>query len=139
MIRLATEQDLPWLTQSMLDLKSHTGWSLYVQPGYNNDTLTRFLTTRLYDPLSVCMVWDDPEQGPTAFCGGSIQRFVLPPYMPCVLEWGWGGSPKPAVKCWHAVVQWGLDHGAQLSGRVISSPGTSSQEIRETIIWKVLQ
>ncbi len=136
-IRLATTQDLPWLVQSMLALKAQTGWSLYLQPGYNEESLARFLTQRLQDPLSLCVVWD-PGDGPTAFCGGSLQSFVLPPYMPCVLEWGWGGPPKAAVKCWHAIVEWGLTHGAQLSGRVASQPGTSPQEIRETIIWKVL-
>ncbi len=137
MLRLATLDDIPWLVHAMLELKAQTGWALYLQPAYNYDTLTHFLTNRLYDPLSLCMVWD-PGDGPTAFCGGSLQSFVLPPHMPCVLEWGWYGPHKAAVKCWHAIVDWGVHHGAKLSGRVASQPGTSSQEIRETVIWKVL-
>ena len=137
MIRHATHADIPALTQGMMALKDHTGWSAYHQPGYNHDTLTAFLTARLLHPQSVLFVWD-PGTGVSAFCGGSLQWFTLPPYMPSVLEWGWFGPARPAAKCWNALCEWGRDHGAELAGRVSAVPGTHPKRIRESLTWKVL-
>ena len=137
MLRHATPEDIPWLAHQMLLLKTLTGWATYPQPGYNYESLTRFLTLRLVASDSVCWVWC-PAGVPTAFCGGDLQTFVLPPYMPCVLEWGWGGERRGAVRCWHALVAWGRDHGAQLAGRVQPSCGYAPNRIEEYIKWKVI-
>ena len=137
MLRHATPEDIPWLAHQMLLLKTLTGWASYEQPGYNYESLTRFLTLRLLSPDSVCWVWDVAGV-PLAFCGGDLQTFVLPPYMPVVLEWGWSGPRRPATACWRALREWGRAKGALLAMRASSQPTGHTTRIREQHTWEVL-
>ena len=139
MVRLAQLSDLPFITHGLLNLKQQTAWSRYKQSGYNNDTLSQFIKDRLVDSQSVCYVSCCGDGQLCAFCGGSLNRFYLPPHMPLVFEWGWFGPSKQATECWHAVVQWGRKHGAELAGRVRAHPGSRPGKIVEQYVWKVLR
>ena len=138
MIRLAREDDTPAIIQGMLALKPLTGWALYDRPGYDESSLTYFLYKRMADPRSVLYVWD-VGTSISAFCGGSLDRFYLPPHMPLVFEWGWWGPPREAVQCYQAVARWGKRHGAELIGHVKARPGMQANAIHEHIVWKVIR
>ena len=138
MMRLATERDIPYILEGMLQLKQQTGWAAYVQPGYNATSLTTYLYDRLYDPQSVCVVWQPLNGIPSAFCGGSLSTFHLPPHMPLVFEWGWFGRPRHAAQCWHHVKQWGKKHGATLAFYSRSTPGRRANRVQEHQTWSVL-
>lgn len=121
----------------MLQLKAHTTWGAYDQPGYTQEALTRFLAEQLVSPDAVCVVWDTAGR-PDAFCGGRLSTFVLPPFMPLVFEWGWAGSPRAATRCWQRVRQWGKQKGAQMAYRAIPYTPSSKTRIRELVTWEVL-
>ena len=131
MIRLATEQDILWLIEQMLIVKSTTAWK-DVPGAYHADTLRPFLLNQLRAADSVCYVWDDPVD---AFCGVTYGRMHVPPHLPYVFEWGWAGPPKHAVACWRACTHWATRRGAVLACRSVSQPGVS---IRETLTWERL-
>lgn len=138
MLRLATYEDIPEIVDGLIKLKQHTGWSQYRQPGYNPSALREFVTQQLNSAVSVCYVWDT-GRGIQAFCGGELRRFNLPPYMPCVLEWGWYGPARESVRCWKKVRQWGVLRGAELAGRVHPRPATSKRRVVEEVIWEILR
>lgn len=136
MIRLATHKDIPQIVEGMLALKAQTGWANYGRAGYTRESLRVFLTERLNSSNDVLYVWDDDSI--TAFCGGSMSNFLLPPHMPIVLEWGWFGLRRDAAECWSMVKRWGKRRGAELAYRVLARPGSSSTRIREEVTWEVL-
>lgn len=136
MLRLAQDKDIPAIVEGMLALKAQTGWSQYERPGYTRESLTVFLYDRLLDSNSVLYVSGDDTI--SAFCGGSLNRFYLPPHMLNVFEWGWFGDKRGCVECWNAVKRWGKRHGAELAGRVAAKPGTRPDTIEEHVIWKVI-
>ena len=138
MLRLANHTDVEGIVDGLLSLKARTGWSRYHQPGYNQQSLREFVTRQLNSSVSVCYVWDAGGVV-KAFCGGELRRFNLPPYMPCVLEWGWYGSQREAVRCWQKVRRWGLLRGAELAGRVHPRPATRSNRVIEQVVWEILQ
>jgi hypothetical protein len=137
MFRLAHYSDLAYLIHAMLAIKQQTGWR--DEPGaYTAETLGVFLTKRLYDPCSVCYVWEADNGVPTAFCGCYLTRLFLPPYMPVLLEWGWTGPKRQAVSCWRACTQWGKKNGAVYAQRATTSIKLHPRRIDTTVVWEKL-
>lgn len=136
MIRLARVEDIDVIATGLLELKAKTGWAFYGRDGYTRESLRVFLASRLNDSDSVLYVWEADTV--TAFCGGQMSRFLLPPHMPIVLEFGWFGCERDAIECWVAVKEWGKRRGAELAYRVLARPGSSKTRIREEVTWEVL-
>ena len=132
MIRLATEDDLLWLAQQMVSLHKRSTWAAFDLPEFNVSTLTDFLLTKFDDPQSI--IYRDGN----AFCGGTLGRWIYPPYYSHISEWGWTGDPKPAARCLQAVFDWGKQHGAMFGGYVLARPGESTQYVQETWVWRKL-
>lgn len=136
MLRPATVDDIPFIADLMLSLKPISGWAHYKHEGYDLDTLEKFIYNQLTNPHAVCIV-SDPGNGPNAFCGAQLHRFMLPPHMPVLYEWGWGGERKSAIRCWRAVCEWGRGRGAELAGRTTAKP-SNSRHIQEVMTWERL-
>ena len=137
MIRLAQPKDVDAIVEGMLALKERTGWRYYERDGYNHDTLGQFITARLLDGNSVCLVWD--EDAVVGFIGASLYHATLPPHMWVLREWGWWGSPKVCAHLYRAAGRWGKRQGAELLGYTLASPGSRAGLIREQFVWKVLK
>jgi len=139
MVRLATPQDIPWLTEQMLALMPHTAWAKASKGyKYNYDTVHKFIVNQLSRADSVCYVWDGGVGDISAFCAGSCSQFYLPPYVPLMFEWGMAG-PKHEIKhCWLALRQWAKRHNIEWIGRVKAEPGKSSVCVTEHMVWKRL-
>lgn len=136
MLRLARDTDIPAIVEGMLVLQAKTGWSTYERTGYTREALGAFLSGHLESSNSVLYVWESDTL--TAFCGGTLSNFMLPPHMPIVLEFGWFGVDRDAAAVWNAVKHWGKRRGAELAYRVLARPGSSKTRIREEVTWEVL-
>lgn len=138
MLRLLRHTDIDTVVRMMLALRHTTAWSKYTREGYTYEALQQFISDRAFDPRSVCYVWDTGHGGVSAFCGGTLTPFNLPPHMPVVYEWGWYGSPREAVTCWKQVCAWAKLRGAELGYRVSGRPGSTMNKFCELGTWEVL-
>lgn len=138
MLRLAQPRDVPTIAQGLLALRQQTGWKFYNHDGYTCDSLSAFVHDQLANPLTVCYVWEDDTHRVSAFCGATLSRYMLPPHMPMVLEWGWFGQGRAAANCWMACKRWAKKRGAEIAYRALTAPVGNKKRIRESVTWEVL-
>lgn len=135
-IRLATPSDVPVITSGLLELKQQTAWAQCPHEGYTHAALVEFLDEQLRNDDAIMYVYDTGTV--SAFCGGALARFYLPPHTLFVHEWGWFGDKRGCAACWQAVKQWGKKCGAYAARRVLARPGHSRTRYREETTWEVL-